>query len=83
MVVIDLGYRKIVVTKEQAMQLAEILEKAEVYEDRYWSESERREKGITEPYTYHVYTNDANYTMKLISDVQYQMAKLAGKPTKE
>jgi hypothetical protein len=83
MVVIDLGYRKIVVTKEQAMQLAGILETAEIYDEKYWSEAERKAKGIPETYTFHIYPNDNSYTMKLISDAQYQMAKLAGKPTKE
>ena len=84
MVVVDIGYRKLVMPKEKALLLAEILETSEVYEDKYWSESQRKEKGMTESYTYHVYTDPKeSYSMKIISDQMYQMAKLAGKPTKE
>ena len=81
MIVIDLGYRKVVLTKEKAMMLMECLESAEIYEDRYWSEDKRKELGMTETYTYHVYPNDANFSMQIMSDSKYQMAKLAGKST--
>ena len=80
MVVIDLGYRKIVLSKEKAMLLVECLEGAEVYEDKYWSEAKRTEKGMTEAYTYHVYPNEAHFGMRIVSDTHYQLAKLAGKP---
>jgi len=80
MIVIDLGYRKVVLTKEKAMQLMDCLESAEIYEDRYWSEDKRKELGMTETYTYHVYPNDNNFSMQIVSDSKYQMAKLAGKP---
>ena len=83
MVVIDIGWQKLVINREQAMKLAEILEQAETYEDKYWSRDERTAKGITEEYTYHVYPNEKHYVMRLISDQHYQMAKLAGKPVKE
>jgi len=83
MIVIDLGYRKVVLNREKAMQLMECLEGAEIYEERYWSDDKRKELGMTETYTYHVYPNDANFSMQIVSDSKYQMAKLAGKPTKE
>jgi len=83
MVVIDIGYRKLVMTKEKAMALVECLESADVYEERYWSEEDRKALGMTGTYTYHVYPNDTNFSMQIMSDSKYQMAKLAGKSTKE
>jgi hypothetical protein len=80
MIVIDLGYRKVALTKEKAMLLMECLESAEIYEEKYWSEDRRKELGMTETYTYHVYPNDANFSMQIVSDSKYQMARLAGKP---
>jgi hypothetical protein len=80
MIVIDLGYRKVVLNREKAMQLMECLEGAEIYEERYWSEDKRKESGMTETYTYHVYPNEANFSMQIIGDSKYQMARLAGKP---
>ena len=81
MIVIDLGYRKVVMPKEKAMMLMDCLESAELYEEKYWSEEKRKELGMTETYTYHVYTNESNFSMQIMSDSKYQMAKLAGKST--
>ena len=81
MIVIDLGYRKVVMPKEKAMMLMDCLESAELYEEKYWSEDKRKELGMTETYTYHVYPNDTNFSMQIMSDSKYQMAKLAGKST--
>ncbi len=83
MIVIDLGYRKVVLNREKAMQLMECLEGAEIYEERYWSEEDRKTMNMTGTYTYHVYPNEVNFSMQIVSDSKYQMAKLAGKPTKE
>jgi hypothetical protein len=82
MVVIDLGWQKVIMPRESALKMVELLEKSEVYEDKYWSRDEREKKGITEEYTHHVYPNDKHYNMKIITDELYQMAKLAGKPEK-
>ena len=82
MVVVDIGWQKIILHREDALKLAEVLEKAEVYEEKYWSRDERTARGMTEEYTHHVYTNDKHYNMKIITDELYQMAKLAGKPEK-
>ena len=81
MIVIDLGYRKVVMPKEKAMMLMDCLESAEIYEERYWSEEDRKALGMTGTYTYHVYPNDTNFSMQIMSDSKYQMAKLAGKST--
>jgi hypothetical protein len=83
MVVVDIGYRKLVMPREQAMLLVECLEKAEVYEEKWWSEEKRKEKGMDNTYTYHVYPNEEGYKMHIISDHLYAVAKLAGKPAKD
>ncbi len=80
MVIVDIGYKKYIMPKEKAMQLVEVLESAEIYEEKYWSEDKRKELGMTETYTYHVYANEANFSMQIIGDSKYQMARLAGKP---
>ena len=80
MIVVDLGYRSIVLPREEAFKLAEILEKAEVYEAKYWNTEERKARGIPSDYTHHVYANEKQYNMQIVSDQMYEMAKLAGKP---
>ena len=80
MVVVDIGYKKYIMPKEKAMQLVEVLESVEVYEEKWWSEDKRKESGMTETYTYHVYPNEVNFSMQIIGDSKYQMARLAGKP---
>lgn len=80
MVVVDLGWNKFIMAKEKAMLLVECLESAEKYEEKWWSDDKRKEKGMDSTYTYHVYPNEASFSMKIISDTHYQMARLAGKP---
>ena len=82
MVVIDIGYGSIILPREEAMKMIEILEKAERYERKYWNSEERTRLGLTEDYTYHVYPNDTQYSMHIVGDDLYQMARLAGKPEK-
>lgn len=83
MIVIDLGYKSIVLPRAEGMKLLEILEKAEIYERKYWTSDKRRELGMETDYTYHVYPSDQEHMVKLITDQHYQMAKLAGKPQKD
>jgi hypothetical protein len=80
MIVIELGWKKLVMTKEAAFQLASCLEGAEIYERKWVPEGERVEKGVD--HTFHVYPNDHAFGMEIISDDLYRMAKLAGKPEK-
>jgi hypothetical protein len=80
MVVVELGWKKLVMTKEAAFQLASALEGAEIYERKWVPEGERVEKGVD--HTFHVYPNDHAFGMEIISDDLYRMAKLAGKPEK-
>jgi hypothetical protein len=81
MVVVDFGYSKVVLPKDKAFQLIECLESAERYEEKYWPEAKRKEKNMQSDYTYHVYPLDGGFTMTILGDSKYQMAKLAGKPT--
>jgi hypothetical protein len=80
MVVIDLGYKSYVMSIKDAVALAEILEKAELYESK-WVPTEQRGNGPDN--THHVYENDVLVNMKIISDDLYRMAKLAGRPEKK
>jgi hypothetical protein len=68
MIVVDIGWQKIILPREDALKLVEILEKAEVYENKYWSRDERTSRGMTEEYTYHVYPNDKTFSMNIVSD---------------
>lgn len=84
MIVVEIGYNSFVMNKEDAMLLAGVLERAERYQDKYWSRDERAKHGMPEDQerTYHVYPNETQYNMKIIADDLYRMAKLAGKPEK-
>ena len=83
MVVVELGYTKYVLPRDKAMALIECLESAEIYEQKYWTEEKRQALGMDNSYTYHVYPNQTVFSMGIVSDSQYQMAKLAGKPPKD
>jgi predicted DNA-binding ArsR family transcriptional regulator len=81
MMIVDLGYRNFILSNKDAVALAEILEKAELYESK-WIPTEDRTKSGPD-HTHHVYENDLQISMKLISADLYRMAKLAGKPEKK
>ena len=79
---VGIGYKTFVLDAEQGVQLMELLSNAEIYEEKY--------NGSGKPTTYHVYPNEGHassdgvaMSMKVLSDKFYQMAKLAGKPSKE
>lgn len=84
MVVIDLGYNSFVMTKEQALSLIDIIEKAELYESKYINKEDRERLGLPAgvDQTHHVYPNEKTFNMRIINDDLYRMAKLAGKPEK-
>ena len=78
MIVINVGYTKYIMENAKAVKLIELLEDAEVYENKYGRDSSG------ESYTtYHVYPNEDNFSMELIPATKYQLAKLAGKPNKD
>jgi predicted DNA-binding ArsR family transcriptional regulator len=80
MIVVELGYKNYIMGNKDAVALAELLSKAELYES-IWIRPEDRNGGAD--HTYHIYPNDQQVGMKLISDDFYRMAKLAGKPEKK
>lgn len=82
MVVIEIGYSSVILPRDEALRLVEILEKAERYERKYWNSDERQRLGIENDYTYHVYPNETQYNMQIVTDDMYRLAKLAGKPEK-
>ena len=80
MVSVHVNYASYVLPAAKALQLVELLAKAEIYEDVYHSEL----KGShDDKYTHHVYANDKMANMKLLPDGFYGMCKLAGKPEKK
>lgn len=80
MIIIDLGYKKVVMSNDKALELAELLEKAEIFEEVYINSDKRVNKD--DDRTYHVYPVKEFFSMRLMGDSLYQMAKLAGKPVK-
>jgi hypothetical protein len=70
MMVLELGYKNFVLPTADAVQILQLLEKAEVYENKY-------EGG---EYSHYVFANDQLISAKLLGDDLYRMAKLAGKP---
>ena len=71
MVIVSLGYSHYVMPTKDAVQLLEILEKAERYVHKYRANDES---------THHVWPNDTTVDAKMIGNDMYRMAKLAGKP---
>ncbi len=74
MMVMKIGYTEFVLPVKEAVTVAEILQKAEVWKEEYVSGGEN---------TYHVYPFEGSIKMELVSDDLYRMAKLAGKPEKK
>lgn len=74
--IVKFGYTDYVMELKDAVSLAELLSKAEVYDSKYVSGGDN---------THHIYPNERQEvgTIKLISDDFYRMAKLAGKPTRD
>jgi hypothetical protein len=73
MAILNIGYDGYVLPLKDAVAVAEILGKAEMYEHKYRSGGEN---------THHIYAEaKENFgTIRLITDAFYQGAKLAGKP---
>ena len=74
----DIGYRSYVVSADQAQTIWDLLRDAEVYEEK-----RKYSVGTDRITTYHVYDQEElcePVQMKMLTDRQYNMAKLAGKP---
>ena len=74
--VVSVGYKNFVLDAEQGVQLLELLGNAEIYEEKWHSE--------TKDNTNHIYPNDDSgmVNLRLLPQSFYNMAKLAGKPNK-
>ena len=75
-IVVQVGYKSFVMEGDKALALLDTLEHAEVFESKYRSEAE----GGT---LYHVYPQEPTarvVEIMYLTDAQYRMYKLAGKP---
>jgi len=82
MVILELDYKKYVLSAKDAVTVMDILNGAEVYQDKYISEANSPTgKSHT---LHHVYdqgdTDMRRISLWAIPDSLYKMAKLAGKP---
>lgn len=77
-VVVNLGYRSIVLDADKAIALAELVADAEMYQSKYHS----GENGKPSFNTYHIYPAepDNGFSMQMLTNESYNMYKLAGKP---
>ena len=71
--VIDFGHSNFVLDADKAIKLMELLDTAEVYQQRW----RREEEGGS---TKHIFAADSVCSIELLSDAKYKMYKLAGKP---
>ena len=82
MVILELDYKKYVLSAKDAVTVMDILNGAEVYQDKYVSEAN---SPTGKSHTLHHVFNQDEREMRRISlwaipDSLYKMAKLAGKP---
>jgi hypothetical protein len=77
-VIINMGYRSIVVDVEAAIEIARLMSGAEVYESKYRSAQD----GKPSYNTHHIYPMEQDYafTMQMVTNESYNMYKMAGKP---
>lgn len=77
-VIVNLGYRSVVLDAEKALALASMLQDAETYQSKYHS----AENGNPSYSTYHIYPvePDSGFNMQLLTNESYNLYKLAGKP---
>ena len=81
MVAVNVSYASYVLPAHEALQLIDLLAKAEVYESVFNPELQGRHD---DKYTHHVYAQDKQPTsMKMLPDAFYGIAKLAGRPEKK
>jgi hypothetical protein len=71
-VLVRIGYLEYAMPAKQALEFVELLTKAERFEKKFNNE--------TKGYTFHVFPDEQEYTMTIINDDIYRVAKLAGKP---
>ncbi len=79
MIMVRVGYQQYIMDNARAVKLAELLEGTEIYESKYHSAADGKDSFNT----YHVYPSEDNFTLELVPTAKYQIAKLAGKPSKD
>lgn len=77
-VIVNLGYRSVVLDADKAVALAALMADAELYQSKYHSAQD----GNPSYNTHHIYPvdPDAGFTMQLLTNESYNLYKLAGKP---
>lgn len=80
MVALTITYGSYVLPAAKALQLMNLMAKAEIYESVYHSDMVG---DYNEKHTHHIYAQDREIGMKLLPDAYYGMCKLAGKPEKK
>ncbi len=77
-VIMNWGYKQIVVDADKAVAIAEMICGAEMFESKYHSKTE----SSPSHQTYHIYpmAHSDNLEMRVITNEQYQMYRLAGRP---
>ena len=73
--IVKVNYKDFVMDAEKALTMLSLLEEAEVYESKW--------DGKTSAHYIYNQDSDSVRELRLIPDVLYRMAKLAGKPNKE
>lgn len=77
-VIVNLGYRNMVLEADKALALVKLMEDAELYQSKYHS----GENGKPSFNTHHIFPvePDNGFTMQLLTNESYNLYKLAGKP---
>jgi hypothetical protein len=77
-VIVNLGYRSVVLDAEKALALVAMMQDAEMYQSKYHS----GENGSPSFNTYHIYPieGDNGFNMQMLTNESYNLYKLAGKP---
>lgn len=76
--VIQIGYDNYILDAKDAITIMEILDKAEVWQEKYQSHAD----GGTLYFAYSACDAESIRNIKIVPDTLYKMAKLAGKPEK-
>ena len=77
--IVRIDYKEYIVDADKAVKLMELLDGAEIYEEK-WHKGDENTKSWT---TYHVYPDDSDThtkNLKLINTEAYKIMKMAGKP---
>lgn len=77
-VIVNLGYRSVVLDADKAVALAALVADAEMYQSKYHSKTDTQESHNT----HHIYPvdPDVGFTMQMLTNESYNLYKLAGKP---